>query len=80
MPYTVLIHIHNEDPVVAEIQEMPTPTDQFLLVENPRKRDGKDLQFIQANVTTVIWPWSRINFVELLPVGGEDEIIGFVRE
>jgi hypothetical protein len=80
MPYTVLIHIHNEDPVVAEIQEMPAPTDQFLLVENPRKRDGKDLQFIQANVTTVIWPWSRINFVELLPVGGEDEIIGFVRE
>jgi hypothetical protein len=80
MPYTVLIHIYNEDPVVAEIQEMPAPTDQFLLVENPRKRDGKDLQFIQANVTTVIWPWSRINFVELLPVGGEDEIIGFVRE
>jgi len=80
MPYTVLIHIYNEDPVVAEIQEMPAPTDQFLMVENPRKRDGKDLQFIQANVTTVIWPWSRINFVELLPVGGEDEIIGFVRE
>ena len=80
MPYTVLIHIYNEDPVVAEIQEMPAPTDQFLLVENPRKRDGKDLQFIQTNVTTVIWPWSRINFVELLPVGGEDEIIGFVRE
>jgi hypothetical protein len=80
MPFTVLIHIHNEDPVVGEIKEMPTPTDQFLTVENPRKRDGKDLQYLQASVTTVIWPWTRISFVEVLPTGAEDEIIGFVRE
>lgn len=80
MPHTVLIHLHNEDPVVGEIEELPTPTDTMLRVMNPRKRDGKDLHYLQNDVTTVFWPWTRISFVELLPTGGEDEIIGFVRE
>ncbi|UYN92044.1 MAG: hypothetical protein KIT70_00770 [Anaerolineales bacterium] len=80
MPHTVLIHLHNEDPVVGEIEELPTPTDTMLRVMNPRKRDGKDLHYLQNDVTTVFWPWTRISFVELLPSGGEDEIIGFVRE
>ncbi|UYN90318.1 MAG: hypothetical protein KIT08_03545 [Anaerolineales bacterium] len=80
MPHTVLIHLHNEDPVVGEIEELPTPTDTMLRVMNPRKRDGKDLHYLQNDVTTVYWPWTRISFVEILPSGGEDEIIGFVRE
>jgi len=80
MVYTVLIHIHNEDPVVGEIEELPTPTDLNIRVQNPRKRDGKDLQYLQSDVTTVIWPWSRISFIEILPSGAEDAIIGFVRE
>jgi len=80
MAYTVLIHIANEDPVVGEVDELPTPADQSLRVQNPRKRDGKDLHYLQNDVTTVIWPWSRISFVEVLPSGAEDEIIGFVRE
>jgi hypothetical protein len=80
MAYTVLIHFHNEDPVVGEIKELPSPTDTNLTLQNPRKRDGKDVTFLQGDVTTVIWPWSRISFLEILPSGGEDEIIGFVRE
>jgi hypothetical protein len=80
MAYTVLIHISNEDPIVGEIDELPSPTDTSLKVQNPRKRDGKDLHFIQNDVTTVFWPWSRISYLEVLPSGAEDEIIGFVRE
>ena len=80
MTYTVLIHIHNEDPVVGEIEELPNPGDVNIRVQNPRKRDGKDLHYLQNDVTMVIWPWSRISFVEVLPSGAEDEIIGFVRE
>jgi hypothetical protein len=80
MAYTVLIHISNEDPIVGEIEELPNPTDTSIKVQNPRKRDGKDLHFIQNDVTTVFWPWSRISYLEVLPSGAEDEIIGFVRE
>jgi hypothetical protein len=27
-----------------------------------------------------VWPWNRIIFLEILPTGAEEEIIGFVRE
>jgi len=80
MPYTVLIHISNEDPVVGEIEEMPTSLDLTITVNNPRKRDGKDLHFLQPDVSKVIWPWSRINFIEVLPSDADEEIIGIVRE
>lgn len=80
MPLTVLIHIQNEDPIVGEIEEMPSPTDTSLMVQNPRRRDGKDIHFLNDDVSIVIWPWSRISFLEILPSGAEEEIIGFVRE
>ena len=80
MPMTVLIHIHNEDPIVGEIEEMPSPTDVSIVVQNPRKRDGKDLHYLNDDVSIVIWPWSRISFLEILPSGADEEIIGFVRE
>jgi len=78
--YTVLIHILNEEPLVGEVEDLPAPGDTNIRVQNPRKRDGKDVLYLQSDVTTVIWPWSRISFIEVLPSGGEDEIIGFVRE
>lgn len=80
MAITVIIHITNEDPIVAEIEEMPSVSDKVLIATNPRKRDGKDLHYIDADVTTVIWPWDRVNFVEILPSAEEEKIIGFVRE
>ncbi|MDH5508496.1 MAG: hypothetical protein OEZ02_14840 [Anaerolineae bacterium] len=80
MTISVIVHILNEDPIVAEIEEMPNPTDTFLIVQNPRKRDGKDLHYLDSSVTTVAWPWSRIAFLEFLPTETEDQIIGFVRE
>ncbi len=77
---SVLIHIMNEDPILGEIEQLPSPTDMSLLVKNPRRRDGKDLPYLMASVTQVIWPVSRISFIEIIPGEGEDQIIGFVRE
>lgn len=77
---TVLIHISNEDPVMGEIENLPEPADQIIRVKNPRRRDGKDVHYLQANVTEVIWPLNRVTFIEVIPGDQEDEIIGFVRE
>ncbi len=77
---TILIHILNEDPILGEVNELPTPTDQTVTVRNPLRRDGKDLHYLQANVTEVIWPMVRIAFIEIIPGEEEEEIIGFVRE
>ncbi|HVP21659.1 MAG TPA: hypothetical protein VMS73_07325 [Anaerolineaceae bacterium] len=77
---SVIIHISNEDPVLGEIDALPSPTDSLLIVKSPRLKDGKDLRYLEANVTVAIWPVSRINFIEVLPSGEEEEIITFVRE
>ena len=81
MPISVILHISNEEPIAGEIEIMPEPGDTILIVNNPRRRDGKDLPYISASeVTSVIWPWVNINFMEILPSEEEEEIIGFVRE
>jgi hypothetical protein len=77
---TVLIHIANEDPVLGEVDQLPAVTDTNILVKNPRRRDGKDLPNLLANVTQVIWPMVRVGFIEIVPGGEEEQIIGFVRE
>ena len=80
MSLTVLLHLNNEDPILCEIDRMPEPTDVIIVGKNPRRRDGKDLPNVQANVTTVIWPWNRMVFVEIIPTEDEEKIISFVRE
>lgn len=80
MSYTVVLHIQNESPVVGEIEEMPAMTDQLIAVNNPRTKDGKDLQYLDEGVLKVYWPVSRINFIEIVSGRDEEEIISFVRE
>lgn len=80
MTQTIVIHVGNEDPVVGEVDELPKVTDTLVTVHNPRRRDGKDLPYLQSDVVTVIWPTSQIAFIEVLPTQAEEEIIGFVRE
>ena len=80
MAITVIVHIENQDPVVGEMEELPSSVDQFVQIKNPRLRDGKDLTYLVEGVTTVIWPIMKINFIELMPTEEEEKIIGFVRE
>ena len=80
MTITVIVHIANEDPIIGEVEEMPTLSDTMIIIANPRKRDGKDLHYLDSDVTTVIWPWNRITFLEILPSAEEEKIIGLVRE
>lgn len=80
MPTTVLVHLSGEDPVLGEIEELPGPTDTNVVVNNPRRRDEKDLPYLAETVVSVVWPMHRVNFIEILPSREEEELIGFVRE
>ncbi len=77
---TVIVHLNNEDPILGEVDSLPTPTDTLIILKSPRMKDGKDLRNLEANVTMAIWPISRVSFIEVLPSGEEEEIITFVRE
>jgi hypothetical protein len=72
---TVVVHLMNEDPFVAEVDELPGPTDQMVTLTNPRRRDGKPLHYIENQTISVIFPWHRISFIEVRP---EEEMHGEV--
>ncbi len=80
MPISVLLHISGEEAVVGEIEELPGPNDTTITLNNPRRRDDKELSYIAETVVSVIWPMHRVNFIEVLPTREEEELIGFVRE
>jgi hypothetical protein len=80
MPYTVIIHPTGEEPIIGEVEQLPDPSDLTITINSPRRIDGKELHYLSENVLTVIWPISRLNFIEVMPTKAEEEIIGFVRE
>jgi len=77
---SVIVHIASEDAIVCELEEIPDITAIYLVLHNPRRRDGKDVHYLDEDVTTMLVPWWRINFIQMMPSAGEEDIIGFVRE
>jgi hypothetical protein len=73
MAITVIVHVMNSDPVVAEIDEMPNLTAAFVVCTNPRTRSGKQVTYIEREATRVIFPWHRISFIETMP-SDEDQV------
>ena len=76
----IILHMLNEDPVVGDIEDLPQKTDTLIYIKNPRRRDGKDLPYLEPNVNMAAWPVNRLSFIEILPGSEEEEIISFVRE
>jgi hypothetical protein len=80
MAISIILHLSGEASIVGELEELPKNTDTIITVHNPRLRDGKDIHYIESNVTKVIWPLSKIAFIELLDSAEDEALIGFVRE
>jgi hypothetical protein len=80
MAYEVIIHLHNEDPVLAEVDVLPDPTHQCIYVNNPRRRDGHSLHYVTEGARSFIFPWTRITFVEIMAGEEAKEVVEFFRE
>ena len=80
MTVSVVVHITGEEPIACELEEMPGTEAQIVTLNNPRRRDGKDLHYLEENVTRMIVPLHRINFIQVMPSAEVENIIGFVRE
>ena len=80
MSYSIILHIAGEASIAGEIEDLPKPTDNIIVVMHPRQKDGKDLHYIDSSVNKVIWPLVKVSFIEILENAEEEKIIGFVRE
>ncbi len=84
MAMQVVLHLHNEDPFIADLEALPDPHANYIRVTNPRKRDGKAMNTLTNGATAFLYPWTRITFLEILEdsEGQEnaDKLMGFFRE
>jgi len=64
---TLLVHIANAEPVKMDVEELPKLTDLVIIGSNPRDRKDKEVNWLDEGVTTIIFPWSRINYIQILP-------------
>jgi hypothetical protein len=89
--YSAIVHIHGEDAILGELDELPDPTHTFVVLRNIRKKDGKPLTYVADGATAFLYAWNRISFIELIgdvPTNGRNEpakpvgttVLGFFRE
>ncbi len=81
MARTVIVHFTNEDPIAAELDELPGPTDQFVTLTSPRRLDGKSLPYVTPGAVAFMFPMTRITFIEIMSSEEERrEVVDFFRE
>jgi hypothetical protein len=68
-----ILHLLNDQPIVVELFQLPTPTDMTVICTNMRTVDGKKPVFIDFASSTFVFPMSAVRFVEIPPTGEEAE-------
>ncbi len=68
----VCIHVSNEQPLLADLYDVPTAADAGLLCTNVRMLDGKRPIFIDSIEASFFFPYHVIRFLEI-PVGALDD-------
>jgi hypothetical protein len=76
----VILHIVNEDPIMADMEDLPDPSATYFVCTNLRKKDGKPVNYLERGVKTVLFPWNRVSFIEVMVSEEEKrEIVEFFR-
>jgi hypothetical protein len=70
--YTIIVHISNAEPVKLDVEELPKSTDTCIVGKNPRLRSEKEVDWVDEGVTTVVFPWHRVNYVQVMTSGEEE--------
>jgi len=73
MAYTLIVHLMNEDPLLAETERLPEPGDVSMALSSPRRRDGRRPHYLTQGVSEIIVPMHRVSFIEVIPEEKEKE-------
>jgi hypothetical protein len=63
----VILHINNEQPLLADLFEAPSPGDVGLRCTNLRQMNGQRPVFIDEVKSVFFFPYIHIRFVEIPP-------------
>ena len=78
MPIRVIVHVINEEPFGAEIEELPEANATIIHLSNVRTRDNKQVKWLSGPTQAVLYSMARITFIEI-PIAG-NPVEGFVRD
>ena len=69
-----ILHLNNEQPLLADLYEPPSPGDVGLRCTNLRMMNGKRPVFVDEIKSIFFFPYLHIRFVEIPPgaIGGSD--------
>lgn len=62
-----VIHLMNEQPLLADLPAMPSPGDVALLCTNLRTKNQQRPIFVDDSAGTFVIPYAQIRFVEIPP-------------
>jgi hypothetical protein len=71
-----VLHLHNEQPLVADVFELPSPTDTTIRLTNLRTLDGKRPVFADDMKSIFVFPYHRVSFVEIPPQATLSKALG----
>ena len=60
-----VLHISNEQPLLADLFELPNPTDLVVRLTNLRSLDGKRPVFVDDSKSVFLFPYHRVSFIEV---------------
>ena len=63
----VVVHLANEQPLLADLYDIPNPTDVGVLCTNLRMMDGKRPVFIDSIKSAFFFPYHVMRFLEMPP-------------
>lgn len=74
----VIIHLNNDLPILADVEELPSGPDRSITCTNVRTIDGKRPAFVHDPKSTFVFPLSVIRLIEarresLSPLGAVEE-------
>lgn len=62
-----VLHLHNEQPLLADLYTLPSPTDVTVVCTNVRTSDGHRPVFIDHSTSTFVFPYIHVRFLEIPP-------------
>jgi len=63
----VVIHLHNEQPMIADLFGLPSSTDVALVCTNLRTMSGTRPIFIDDSASYFVFPFIHVRFLEVPP-------------
>lgn len=80
MALQVLVHLNNEEPFAADMEDMPPPGATYVMLSNPRTKEGRHVTWVSPGAFRFMFPLSRISFIEIMMSAQEKDIEPFYRE